>query len=184
MANDLNQCNFIGRLGKDVETRYLPSGQAVAEFSIAVGSQWKDSQSGEKKEATEWVTCSVFGKLAEICSQYLAKGSKVYISGNMKTDKWQDQQGNDRYTTKIKVRDMQMLDSKPQGQQAPQQNQSWGQQPQQQQGGYQQPQQPRQGYPQQPQQGFAPQQGQQYQQNTGQQPQQNNPPIDFDDDRR
>ena len=137
MANDLNQCTFIGRLGKDPETRYLPNGDAATNFSIAVGESWKDKQ-GQKQERTEWVNVSCFGKIAEICGQYLVKGSKVMVSGKMKTDKWQDQSGNDRYTTKIMLRDMNMLDTRAEGQgqqaqqQAPQQQRQQQRQPQQQ----------------------------------------------------
>ena len=134
MANDLNQCTFIGRLGKDPETRYLANGDAATNFSIAVGESWKDKQ-GQKQERTEWVNVSCFGRIAEICGEYLRKGSKVMVSGKMKTDKWQDQSGNDRYTTKIMLRDMNMLDSRTEGQpaQAPQQPQQQSQQQQQQQ---------------------------------------------------
>ena len=112
MANDLNSCNFIGRLGKDVETKYMPSGEAVSSFSLAVGSTWKDKQ-GEKQESTEWVNVSAFGKLAEICSQYLVKGSQVYLSGRMKTDKYTDKNGVEKYSTKIIADRMQMLGGKP-----------------------------------------------------------------------
>jgi len=111
MSKDLNQCNFIGRLGKDVETRHLTSGEAVANFSIAVGDDYKDKQ-GNKVEQTEWVSISAFGKLAEICNKYLKKGSKVYVSGKMNTRKWKDQSGQDRYSTGIKLQDMIMIDSK------------------------------------------------------------------------
>lgn len=106
MANDLNQCNFIGRLGRDPETRYMPNGDAVTGFSLAVG--WK----GKDKEGCEWVNIVAYGKLAEICNEYLHKGSQVYISGSMRTEKWQDKQGNDRYTTKIVADKMQMLGGK------------------------------------------------------------------------
>ena len=167
MANDLNQCTFIGRLGKDPETRYLANGDAATNFSIAVGESWKDKQ-GQKQERTEWVNVSCFGRIAEICGEYLRKGSKVMVSGKMKTDKWQDQSGNDRYTTKIMLRDMNMLDSRPegQGQQASQQQapqrQAPQQQPQQQQTQYaQQPPQPQQQYQQQ-----APQAPQQFEDNS------------------
>lgn len=112
MANDLNQCNFIGRLGKDVETRYMPNGEAVSSFSIAVGSSWKD-KAGDKKEETEWVNITAFRKLGEICGQYLKKGSKVFISGRMKTDKYTDKEGIERYSTKVIAENMQMLDGKP-----------------------------------------------------------------------
>lgn len=93
MANDLNQCSFIGRLGADVEMRYMPSGDAVASFSIAVGSQWKDKASGEKRESVEWVNITAFGKLGEICGEYLRKGSQVYVSGRLKTEKYQAKDG-------------------------------------------------------------------------------------------
>ena len=104
--SDLNSCNFIGRLGRDPEMRYMPNGDAVSSFSIAVG--WKTKE----KEGAEWVNITAFGKLAEICNQYLVKGSQVFISGRMKTDKWQDKEGNDRYTTKIVADRMQMLSGK------------------------------------------------------------------------
>lgn len=113
MSNDLNACSFIGRLGKPPEIRYTTSGEAIASFSIAVGSQWKNKQ-GEKQESTEWVNCTAFGKLGEIIGQYLVKGSQVYISGRMKTEKYQGKDGQDRYSTKIIVNDMQMLGSKQQ----------------------------------------------------------------------
>ena len=105
MANDLNQCNFIGRLGKDVETRYMPSGEAIASFSIAVGWKSKD------KEGTEWVNITAFGKLAEICEKYLAKGSQVFIQGRFKTDKY-EKDGETKYSTKIVADRMQMLGSR------------------------------------------------------------------------
>lgn len=110
MANDLNQCNFIGRLGQDPETAYLPSGDAVTNISIAVG--WK----GKDKEGTEWVPVVAFGKLAEIMGQYLSKGSQVFISGRFKTDKWEDQQGQTRYKSQVVADKMQMLGSKSDGQ--------------------------------------------------------------------
>lgn len=111
MANDLNNCSFIGRLGKDTETRFMPNGEAVASFSIAVGSTWKD-KSGNKQESTEWVNVTAFGKLGEICGEYLKKGSQVFISGRMKTDKYDDKEGVTRYSTKIIADRMQMLGSK------------------------------------------------------------------------
>ena len=114
MASDLNQCQFIGRLGKDAEVRYQSNGDAVASFSIAVSSQWKD-KNGERKESTEWVNCSVFGKLAEAVSEYLHKGTQVFVSGRMKTDKYTDKQGVEKYATKIIVDKLQMLGSKPSG---------------------------------------------------------------------
>lgn len=106
MANDLNQCNFIGRLGKDPETRYTGNGTAVCNFSLAVG--WKS----KNDEGTEWVNVVTFSKLAEICQQYLQKGSQVFICGSFRTRKWQDQSGNDRYSTEIVANQMQMLGSK------------------------------------------------------------------------
>lgn len=112
MSNDINQCLFIGRLGKDPETRYMTDGKAVTNFSLAIGSQWKN-KAGEKQESTEWVNCTTYGKLAEICGEYLKKGSQVFVSGKMKTSKWQDKEGKDRYTTEIVVNDMQMFGGKP-----------------------------------------------------------------------
>ena len=108
MSNDLNSCNFIGRLGKDPETRYMPNGDAVASFSIAVGWKTKD------KEGAEWVNITAFGKLAEICSQYLVKGSQVFIQGRMKTDEY-EKDGIKRYSTKIVADRMQMLGGKSDG---------------------------------------------------------------------
>ena len=109
MSNDLNQCNFIGRLGKDPEARYLTNGDQVVNFSLAVG--WK----GKDKEGTEWINIVAFGKLAEICGKYLTKGSQVFISGKFKTDKYQDKDGNDRYSTKIVADNMQMLGGRQDG---------------------------------------------------------------------
>lgn len=108
MANDLNQCNFIGRLWRDPETRYTPSGDAVTNFSIAVGSSWTDKASGEKKEEVEWVRCVAWRKLGEICGEYLKKGSQVFVSGKMKTRKW-DKEGVTHYTTEVVLDQMQML---------------------------------------------------------------------------
>ncbi|HKI53911.1 MAG TPA: single-stranded DNA-binding protein [Anaerolineales bacterium] len=110
MANDLNRCEFIGRLGKPPETRYMPNGKAVTSFSLAVGSQWKN-KAGEKQEATEWVNCTAFDKLGEICGEYLKKGSQVYVSGKLKTDKY-DKDGVTHYSTKVIVNEMQMLGGK------------------------------------------------------------------------
>jgi len=103
MSQDLNLCQFIGRLGKDPETRYSPSGEAVTNFSIAVG--WK----GKDKEGTEWVRCSTFGKLAEIAGEYLKKGKQCYVAGRMNTRKWTDKDGADRYSTEINVDRLQLL---------------------------------------------------------------------------
>lgn len=104
--NDLNLCQFIGRLGKDPETRFLPDGKAVTNFSIAVG--WK----GKDKEGVEWVRCAAFDKLAEICGKYLKKGSQVYIAGRMQTREW-EKDGVKRYTTEVMADRMQMLGAKP-----------------------------------------------------------------------
>lgn len=127
MANDLNQCNFIGRLGQDPESRFTQDSTQVVNISLAVG--WKSKE----KEGTEWVRCVAFGKLAEIMAQYLRKGSKVFISGSYRTRKWQNQQGQDQYSTEIVISDMQMLDGKPQGNQTQHQQQ----QPQQHNQGFQ-----------------------------------------------
>ena len=110
----LNLCQFIGNLGKDPEKRRLQSGEHVVNFSVAASERWKDKQ-GQQQERTEWVNCVAFGKLAEICSEYLAKGSKVYVSGKMRTRKWQAQDGSDRYSTEIALSEMKMLDSRSQG---------------------------------------------------------------------
>lgn len=130
MANDLNLCQFIGRLGNDPEIRYLPNGDAVANISVAVGSKWKDKTSGEVKESTEWVRCSAFRQLAEIIGKYLKKGSKVYVSGRMKTRKYQAQDGSDRYATEIALDNMQMLDGKQDSEQRPAQQPSQRMDPQ------------------------------------------------------
>ena len=122
MANDLNRCEFIGRLGADPETRYTANGAAVCNFRIAAG--WKSKE----KEGTEWIPIVVWGKLAEACQKYLIKGSRVYVSGSWRTRKWQDSSGQDRYTTEVVIDingQMQMLDgrsdSAPQTQQPRQQ---------------------------------------------------------------
>jgi len=112
MANDLNYCSFIGRLGKPVELRYMPDGKAVTSFSIAVGESWKDKTSGEKQERTTWVPIVAFGKLAEIMGEYLKKGSKIFVAGKLQVRKWQDKDGNDRWTTEIIANSMQMLDTR------------------------------------------------------------------------
>lgn len=112
----LNQCNFIGNLGRDPEVKTLPGGDTVCSFSIACSETWKDKQTGERKESTEWINCVIYGKLADVAGQYLKKGSQVFLSGKMKTRKWQDKQtGQDRYTTEIHVSDMKMLGGRPEG---------------------------------------------------------------------
>lgn len=113
MAGDLNQCNFIGRLGRDVELRTFPSGDQVANATLAVGSKWRDKSSSETREHTEWVRLVFNGKLAEIAGQYLRKGSQIHVSGEMRTREW-EQEGVKRYSTEIRVNSMQMLGSKQQ----------------------------------------------------------------------
>jgi len=110
MSKDLNQCNFIGRLGRDPEISYTASGSAVAKFSIACGDDYKNKQ-GRKVDKTNWINIVAFGKLAEIVGEYLKKGSKVFISGKQETDEW-EKDGIKRYSTKINAREMIMLDSK------------------------------------------------------------------------
>ena len=112
MARGVNKVILIGNLGKDPETRSLPSGGAVTNVTVATTDGWKDKQTGEKKEVTEWHSVVFFDRLAEIAGQYLKKGSKVYIEGSLRTRKWQDKEGKDRYTTEVRANDMQMLDSK------------------------------------------------------------------------
>lgn len=112
MARGINKVILIGNLGADPETRYMPSGGAVTNVNLATSESWKDKQSGEQKERTEWHRVVFFNRLAEIAGEYLRKGSKVYIEGALRTRKWQDQSGNDRYTTEIVASEMQMLDSR------------------------------------------------------------------------
>ena len=187
----VNKVIIVGNLGKDPEVRFMPNGGGVANLTIATSDTWKDKQTGEQKEKTEWHRVVMFGKLAEIAGEYLKKGSKVYIEGSLQTRKWQNQQGQDQYTTEIVVQGyngtMQMLDSRgsaggntggfnqQQGggynqQAAPQPSGGFNQQnaPQAQpQGGYQQPNQAQGGY----QQRSAPQQSGGF----GQQPPQSQP---------
>jgi single-strand DNA-binding protein len=110
----INKVILIGRLGRDPEVRYTPDGTAVANFSIATSEEWKDRETGEKKERTEWHRIVAWRKLGEICGEYLSKGRQVYIEGRLQTRDWQDQEGNKRWTTEIIARDMQMLGSKEQ----------------------------------------------------------------------
>jgi single-strand DNA-binding protein len=107
--SDMNQCNFTGRLGKDVEARFMPDGRAVANFSIAVKETWKDRNTGQKQERTEWVNLVFFGPVAEICHKYLSKGSKIRVTGKQRTRKWEATDGTDRYTTEIVVNELEML---------------------------------------------------------------------------
>jgi len=159
----VNKVIIVGNLGKDPEVRFMPNGGAVANITVATSDTWKDKQTGEQKEKTEWHRVVMFGKLAEIAGEYLKKGSKVYLEGSLQTRKWTNPQGQDQYTTEIVLQGfngvMQMLDGKPSGQNtgfAPQNQQ--GQQQQNSNNSYQQqaPQQPAQ-----PQQGGYAPQGQQ-----------------------
>jgi single-strand DNA-binding protein len=109
MARGVNKVILIGNLGADPETRAMPSGASVANLRIATTENWKDRTSGENQERTEWHRVALFGKLAEIASEYLKKGSQVYIEGSLRTRKWQDKQGNERYSTEIVGNEMQML---------------------------------------------------------------------------
>lgn len=113
MARGINKVILVGNLGKDPEVRYTPSGLAVANITVATSENWKDKQSGENQERTEWHRVVFYQRLAEIAGEYLRKGSKVYIEGKLRTSKWQDKTtGADRYTTEIVAENMQMLDGK------------------------------------------------------------------------
>lgn len=183
----VNKVIILGRIGQDPEIRFMPNGSAVANISVATSEKWKDKQTGQQQEVTEWHRVVVFGKLAEICGEYLRKGSEVYFEGKLKTRKWTDQQGVEKYTTEIVVDingQMQMLGGgNNQGQQSNSQSQGGYGTPQQQQrpqqhntqqgGGYGQQQ-----APQQQSNNFAPR-PQQQNNNNGQFQE---PPIDFDDD--
>ncbi len=165
----VNKVILVGNLGQDPEVRYMPSGGAVANITIATSESWRDKATGEQREKTEWHRVALFGKLAEVAGEYLRKGSQVYIEGQLQTRKWQDQNGQERFTTEVVVQGfngvMQMLGGRQQ------QGGGMNQGQPQQQGGWGQPQQPaRQSQPPQQQ---APQQSQ---------PQYNEPPMDFDDD--
>ena len=109
MARGVNKVILIGHLGADPETRAMPSGSSVANLRIATTESWRDKQSGEQQERTEWHRVALFGRLAEIASEYLKKGSQVYIEGSLRTRKWQDKQGNERFSTEIVGNEMQML---------------------------------------------------------------------------
>lgn len=158
-SRGINKVVLIGNLGQDPEMRYMPNGGAVANITLATSETWRDKQSGEMKESTEWHRVVIFGKLAEIAGEYLRKGSQVYIEGQLRTRKWKDQSGQDRYTTEVVVSvsgTMQMLGGRPQNAGAPAQS-GWGQ-------------------PQQPQNGQQPG-------NSGTPPSHmSEPPMDFDDD--
>ena len=154
-SKGVNKVILVGNIGQDPEVRYMPNGNAVANLSLATSESWKDQQ-GQLQERTEWHRLTMYRRLAEIAGEYLKKGSQIYVEGKLQTRKWQDQQGQDRYTTEIIVDQMQMLGGRtgqseggyqnPQRQAAPQQNQGYNQQPQQQsQYQNQAPQQPQQG---------------------------------------
>lgn len=134
-SRGVNKVILVGNLGKDPEVRYMPNGGAVTNITLATSDSWKDKQTGENKEVTEWHRVVLFGKLAEVAGEYLRKGSQVYIEGQLKTRKWQDQSGQDRYTTEVVVNvggTMQMLGGKQQdngiskGSNNPSDNSGWG----------------------------------------------------------
>ncbi|WMN81021.1 single-stranded DNA-binding protein (plasmid) [Vibrio parahaemolyticus] len=173
-SRGVNKVILVGNLGGDPEVRYMPNGGAVANITIATSESWRDKATGEQREKTEWHRVALYGKLAEVAGEYLRKGSQVYIEGQLQTRKWQDQQGQDRYTTEVVVQGyqgvMQMLGGRAQGGQGqpaqgqPAQGRAQGGQPQQHAPQHAQPQHHQQSQPQQP------------------QPQYNEPPMDFDDD--
>ncbi|MDC9594795.1 single-stranded DNA-binding protein SSB1 [Xenorhabdus sp. IM139775] len=173
-SRGVNKVILVGNLGQDPEVRYMPNGGAVANITLATSESWRDKQTGEMREKTEWHRVVIFGKLAEVAGEYLRKGSQVYIEGALQTRKWQDQGGQDRYTTEVVVNpiggSMQMLGGRGgASQDAPAQG-GWGQ-------------------PQQPQQSPQPQASQQFSGGGAPSrpaqspaPQSNEPPMDFDDD--
>lgn len=112
MARGINKVILVGNLGQDPETRAMPSGGSVTNLRLATSESWKDKQSGEQKERTEWHSVVMFGRLGEIAAEYLRKGSQVYVEGALRTRKWQDKDGRDRYSTEIVANDMQMLGSR------------------------------------------------------------------------
>lgn len=165
MARGINKVILVGNIGGDPETRYMPNGGAVTNITLATSESWKDKQSGQMNERTEWHRIVFFNRLAEIAGEYLRKGSKVYVEGALRTRKWQGQDGQDRYTTEIVASEMQMLDSRG--------GDNMGGGNYQQQGGYNQ----------QPPQGGAPRQQPQQAAPQQQAPQQQPPAFDdFDDD--
>ncbi|WEF11394.1 single-stranded DNA-binding protein SSB1 [Pectobacterium actinidiae] len=175
-SRGVNKVILVGNLGQDPEVRYMPNGGAVANITLATSESWRDKQTGEQKEKTEWHRVVLFGKLAEVAGEYLRKGSQVYIEGALQTRKWADQSGVERYTTEVVVNvggTMQMLGGR-QGGGAPAGGNAGGGQ---QQGGW--------GQPQQPQNGTSFSGGAQAQQRPAQNSapaQSNEPPMDFDDD--
>lgn len=153
-SHGVNKVIIIGRVGQDPEVRQMPNGNTVANVSIATSESWNDKSTGEKREVVEWHRVVFYRGLAEVVAKYVKKGSKIYIEGKLRTRKWQDQSGQERYTTEIHADEMQMLDSRQEGQPAQSK-------PQQQSGGWGQPQQPQGG--------------------VGQVQQMGNQPMDFDD---
>ncbi len=115
MARGINKVILVGNIGQDPETRFSGAGAAITNISVATSQSWKDKNTGEQQERTEWHRVVFFNRLAEIAGEYLKKGSKVYIEGSLRTRKWQDQNGQDRYTTEIVANEMQMLDSRGSG---------------------------------------------------------------------
>ncbi len=115
MQRGVNKVILVGNLGQDPEVRYMPNGNAVANISVATSETWKDKNTGDNQERTEWHRVVLFRRLAEVAGEYLKKGAKVYIEGKLQTRKWQDQSGNDRYTTEVVADQMQMLDSRGSG---------------------------------------------------------------------
>jgi single-strand DNA-binding protein len=115
MARGINKVILIGNIGGDPDVRYMPNGNAVTTLSLATSESWKDKQTGEKQERTEWHRVVCYNRLGEIAGEYIRKGSKLYVEGSLRTRKWQDQQGQDKYTTEIIASDIQMLDAKSQG---------------------------------------------------------------------
>lgn len=112
MARGINKVILVGNLGADPEVRYLGSGDPVANISLATSESWKDKQSGQQQERTEWHRVVIYGKMADIASRYMKKGSKVYIEGSLRTRKWQDKNGQEKYTTEIVCSDLQLLDTR------------------------------------------------------------------------
>ena len=113
MARGINKVILVGNLGADPETRYMPSGSAVTNIRVATTESWKDKDTGDQQERTEWHSVAFFGRLAEIVAEYLRKGSQVYIEGKLRTRKWQDKEGNDRWSTEVVANEMQMLGGRP-----------------------------------------------------------------------
>ena len=128
MARGINKAILVGNLGKDPEIRHMPNGGQVTNITLATSESWKDKQTGESKERTEWHQIVFFNRLAEIAGEYLSKGAQVYIEGSIRTRKWQDKEGNDRYTTEIVASEMQMLGGRGEGAPARQKSQPAAQQ--------------------------------------------------------